>query len=152
MSRTRSAEIVGGGFAGLAAACALAQRGWCVRLHERAERLRTAGAGINVYENGLRVLEALGALEETLADNARHLVRETRDQHDRLLSTHPWHIGGGTAARARRSRAHARPPRPALSPPPVRAAARPPAPRDPARLTPAAPPPHPHTRDGAGGA
>src|SRR5438132_1508340 len=92
MSRTRSAEIVGGGFAGLAAACALAQRGWRVRLHERAERLRTAGAGINVYENGLRVLEALGALEETLADNARHLVRETRDQHDRLLSTHPWHI------------------------------------------------------------
>src|SRR5207237_5232474 len=92
MSRTRSAEIVGGGFAGLAAACALAQRGWRVRLHERAERLRTAGAGINVYENGLRVLEALGALEETLADNARHLVRETRDQHDRLLSTHPWNI------------------------------------------------------------
>src|SRR5262249_28403433 len=28
----------------------------------------------------------------TLADNARHLVRETRDQQDRLLSTHPWHI------------------------------------------------------------
>src|SRR3954470_8724829 len=88
----RRAEIVGGGFAGLAAACALAQRGWRVRLHERADRLRTAGAGINVYENGLRVLEALGAREETLADNARHLVRETRDQHDRLLSTHPWQI------------------------------------------------------------
>src|SRR5437660_11799899 len=92
MSRTRSAEIVGGGFAGLAAACALAQLGWRVRPHERAERLLTGGAGINDYENGLRVLEALEALEETLADNARHLVRETRDQHDRLLSTHPWHI------------------------------------------------------------
>src|SRR5437764_5386812 len=88
----RSAEVGGGGFAGLAAACALAQRGWRVRLHERADRLRTAGAGINVYENGLRVLEALGELEETLADNARHLVRETCDQHDRLLSTHTWHI------------------------------------------------------------
>src|ERR687888_362559 len=88
----RRAEIVGGGFAGLAAACALASRGWRVRLHERADRLRTAGAGINIYENGLRVLEALGALEETLADNARHVVRETRDEHDRLLSTHPWHI------------------------------------------------------------
>jgi 2-polyprenyl-6-methoxyphenol hydroxylase-like FAD-dependent oxidoreductase len=61
-------------------------------LHERAERLRTAGAGINIYENGLRVLQALGALEATLADNARHLVRETRDEHDRLLSSHPWHI------------------------------------------------------------
>jgi len=88
----RRAEIVGGGFAGLAAACALAQRGWRVRLHERSERLRTAGAGINIYENGLRVLEALGALEETLADSARALVRETRDQHDRLLSVHRWDI------------------------------------------------------------
>src|SRR3954469_5958316 len=88
----RRAEIVGGGFAGLAAACALARRGWRVRLHERADRLRTAGAGINVYENGLRVLEALGAGEETIRGGARHLARETRDQHDRLLSTHPWNV------------------------------------------------------------
>ena len=88
----RTAEIVGGGFAGLTAACALGQRGWRVRLHERADRLRTAGAGINIYQNGLRVLEALGALEDTIRDGERHLVRETRDQHNRLLSTHPWHI------------------------------------------------------------
>ncbi|HUQ24454.1 MAG TPA: NAD(P)/FAD-dependent oxidoreductase [Burkholderiales bacterium] len=86
------AEIVGGGFAGLTAACALAQRGWRVRVHERADRLRTAGAGINIYQNGLRVLEAVGAADETLRDGARHLTRETRDQHDRLLSTHPWNI------------------------------------------------------------
>jgi 2-polyprenyl-6-methoxyphenol hydroxylase-like FAD-dependent oxidoreductase len=86
----RKAEIVGGGFAGLAAACALSQRGWQVRVHERADRLRTAGAGINLYENGLRVLQALGALEETIDDSARARLRETRDQDDRLLSTHPW--------------------------------------------------------------
>jgi 2-polyprenyl-6-methoxyphenol hydroxylase-like FAD-dependent oxidoreductase len=92
MGAPRSVEIVGGGFAGLAAACALAQRGWRVRVHERADRLRTAGAGINLYENGLRVLEALGACEETIRGGARHLVRETRDQHDRLLSTHPWNV------------------------------------------------------------
>src|SRR2546423_14785523 len=89
---TQSAEIVGGGFAGLTAACALAGRGWRVRLHERAERLRTAGAGINVYENGLRVLEALGACDETIRGGARHLVRETRDERDRLLATHPWTV------------------------------------------------------------
>src|SRR5947207_5297611 len=89
---TRSAEIVGGGFAGLAAACALAQRGWRVRLHERADRLRTAGAGINVYENGLRVLEALGAGEDTIRDSARAKLRETRDQDDRLLSVHHWDV------------------------------------------------------------
>jgi 2-polyprenyl-6-methoxyphenol hydroxylase-like FAD-dependent oxidoreductase len=86
------AEIVGGGFAGLTAACALARRGWRVRVHERADRLRTAGAGINIYQNGLRVLEALGAAEETLRDAERHLTRETRDQDDRLHSTYPWTI------------------------------------------------------------
>src|SRR5215210_818640 len=92
LTEMRTAEIVGGGFAGLTAACALAQRGWRVRLHERADRLRTAGAGINVYENGLRVLEALGAAHDTIRDGARHLVRETRDEQDRLISTHPWHL------------------------------------------------------------
>jgi len=88
----RSVEIVGGGFAGLTAACALAQRGWRVRLHERAERLRTAGAGINIYENGLRVLEALGACDDTIRDGARARLRETRDQDDRLLSVHHWEV------------------------------------------------------------
>ena len=61
MSR-RHAEIAGAGFAGLTAACALAQRGWSVRVHERADRLRTTGAGIYIYENGLRVLEAVGRM------------------------------------------------------------------------------------------
>jgi 2-polyprenyl-6-methoxyphenol hydroxylase-like FAD-dependent oxidoreductase len=89
---TRSAEIVGGGFAGLTAACALAQRGWRVRVHERADRLRTAGAGINVYENGLRVLEALGAAADTIRDGARARLRETRDHDDRLLSVHHWDV------------------------------------------------------------
>lgn len=88
----RSAEIIGGGFAGLAAACALAQRGWRVRVHERADRLRTAGAGINVYENGLRVLQALGGLDDTIRDGARAKSRETRDQHDRLLAVHQWNV------------------------------------------------------------
>src|SRR4051812_40599812 len=97
----RTAQIVGGGFAGLAAACALARRGWRVRVHERAERLRTAGAGINVYENGLRVLEALGAAEDTIRDGARALVRETRDQHDRLLSVHRWDVRGFGVLRQR---------------------------------------------------
>src|SRR5436190_23488571 len=90
LTEMRKAEIVGGGFAGLTAACALAQRGWRVRLHERAERLRTAGAGINIYENGLRVLEALGACDDTIRDGARARLRETRHQDDRPLSVHHW--------------------------------------------------------------
>src|SRR4051812_32165349 len=92
MADMRRAEIVGGGFAGLAAACALARRGWRVRLHERADGLRTAGAGINIYDNGLRVLEALGALDDAIRDGARARLRETRDQDDRLLSVHHWNV------------------------------------------------------------
>jgi 2-polyprenyl-6-methoxyphenol hydroxylase-like FAD-dependent oxidoreductase len=90
MSTERRAEIVGAGFAGLAAACALAQRGWRVRVHERADALRTDGAGIYIYENGLRVLEALGACEEAIAGAHIAHTRETRDDRNRILSVHRW--------------------------------------------------------------
>src|SRR5436190_19654296 len=90
MTRTRQAEIVGAGFAGLAAACALAQRGWRVRVHERADRLRTTGAGIYIYENGLRVLEALGAYAEAIRDAPVAHKREVRDDRNRVISTHRW--------------------------------------------------------------
>jgi 2-polyprenyl-6-methoxyphenol hydroxylase-like FAD-dependent oxidoreductase len=83
-------EIVGAGFAGLTAACALAQRGWSVRVHESAERLRTAGAGIYIYENGLRVLEALGAYGDAVAGAPRVHTREVRDHRNRLVATHRW--------------------------------------------------------------
>lgn len=86
----RTAEIVGAGFAGLSAACALAQRGWQVRVHERSDRLRPAGAGIYIYENGLRVLEALGACDAALAMAPMSHTREVRDERNRLLSVHRW--------------------------------------------------------------
>jgi 2-polyprenyl-6-methoxyphenol hydroxylase-like FAD-dependent oxidoreductase len=62
-----SAEIVGGGLAGLAAAAALARRGWSVRVHERAAELREIGAGLYLKENGLRALDAMGASDACLA-------------------------------------------------------------------------------------
>ncbi len=86
----RRAEIVGAGFAGLAAACALAQRGWHVRVHERSDRLRAAGAGIYIYENGLRVLEALGAYDAAVATAPVAHTREVRDENNGLLSVHRW--------------------------------------------------------------
>jgi 2-polyprenyl-6-methoxyphenol hydroxylase-like FAD-dependent oxidoreductase len=88
--KKRHAEIVGAGFAGLTAACALAQRGWSVRVHERADRLRTTGAGIYIYENGLRVLEAVGAYEAAVRGAPRARTREVRDGQDRLISVHRW--------------------------------------------------------------
>src|SRR5262249_59869869 len=86
----RHAEIAGAGFAGLTAACALAQRGWSVRLHERADRLRTAGAGTYIYENGLRVLEAVGAYAAAVAGAPPAHTREVRDDRNRIISVHRW--------------------------------------------------------------
>src|SRR4051794_10615082 len=86
----RHAEIVGAGFAGLTAACALAQRGWSVRVHERADQLRTTGAGIYVYENGLRVLETLDAYPDAIADAPIAHTREVRDDRNRVVSVHRW--------------------------------------------------------------
>ncbi|MGZ5924068.1 MAG: FAD-dependent oxidoreductase [Rhizomicrobium sp.] len=88
--KQRRAEVVGAGFAGLAAACALAQRGWTVRVHERADRLRTTGAGIYIYENGLRVLEALGAYADAVQGAPFANSREVRDDHNRVVSLHRW--------------------------------------------------------------
>jgi len=90
----RRAEIVGAGFGGLAAAAALARRGWRVRVHERGDQLRTAGAGIYVYENGLRVLEALGALDEAIAGASLTHTREVRDERNRTIAVHDWSRSG----------------------------------------------------------
>ena len=59
----RVAEVAGAGLGGLAVATALAQRGWSVRVHERAPELRMFGAGIWLWENGLRSLRLIGAEE-----------------------------------------------------------------------------------------
>ena len=58
------AEIAGAGFAGLAAAIALRRRGWSVRVHEKEAELRAFGAGIFIWENGQRVLQAIGAYDD----------------------------------------------------------------------------------------
>ena len=63
MAAKRHAEIAGAGFAGLAAATALCQRGWSVRVHEMDSELRAFGAGIHVWNNGLLALQALGAFD-----------------------------------------------------------------------------------------
>ena len=86
----RHAEIAGAGFAGLTAACALAQRGWSVRVHERGQRLRTTGAGIYIYENGLRVLAAVGAYAAAVKGAPFAHTREVRDDRNRVISVHRW--------------------------------------------------------------
>jgi 2-polyprenyl-6-methoxyphenol hydroxylase-like FAD-dependent oxidoreductase len=61
------AEIVGGGIAGLVASIQLARRGWSVRVHERSSALRASGNGLPIFENGLRILEALGLGDDVSA-------------------------------------------------------------------------------------
>lgn len=95
-SRTgsRHAEIAGAGFAGLTAAIALARRGWSVRLHEKGAELREQGAGIVLWNNTLRVLDAFGLSEEIERGSMRPPFYETRMQN-RIVSDEdvpgiPW--------------------------------------------------------------
>ncbi len=75
---TRHAEIAGAGFAGLASAIALRQRGWTVRVHEANAELRAFGAGIFIWDNGLHVLDALGAYRDVLNGAFAAPAYETR--------------------------------------------------------------------------
>ena len=89
----RRAEIVGAGLAGLLAACALAQRDWKVRVHERSQELRMFGAGIWLWENGLTALQAIGALDEAIARGQQISAWEIRDRHGHLIRRRqalPW--------------------------------------------------------------
>jgi 2-methyl-3-hydroxypyridine 5-carboxylic acid dioxygenase len=81
LDKAPHAEIAGAGFAGLTAAAALRQRGWTVCVHEKGPELRQFGAGILLWENGLRVLEATGAAADVFAHSVAPPVYETRYQH-----------------------------------------------------------------------
>ena len=61
--------IIGAGIGGLAAACALRQRGFEIALYERATRLGEVGAGLQIGPNSVKVFRALG-LEDALRRNA----------------------------------------------------------------------------------
>ena len=66
------AVVVGAGIAGLAAAKALGDRGWEVRVLEREPELRTEGAGLSLWPNAVRALRELG-LEDALEGHAHVL-------------------------------------------------------------------------------
>lgn len=59
--------IVGGGFTGLTAAIALAQRGVKVTLVERAKAWARVGHGLTIQGNALRAFRELGVIDEILA-------------------------------------------------------------------------------------
>jgi 2-methyl-3-hydroxypyridine 5-carboxylic acid dioxygenase len=95
MAAARHAEIAGAGFAGLVAAISLRQRGWTVRVHEASRELRAFGAGIFIWENGLRILRAIGAYNEVMASAHEACVYETR--HDnRIIAESAFNLTMGT--------------------------------------------------------
>lgn len=78
------AIIAGAGFGGLTTAAALAQRGWDVVVYERQPEVRAAGSGIYIWENGLRVLDAIGA--EILHDDVfRGFAIEQRNRFNEVI-------------------------------------------------------------------
>ncbi|KIH98126.1 tungsten formylmethanofuran dehydrogenase [Streptomonospora alba] len=77
--------MAGAGFAGLTAAAALARLGWTVRVHEKGEHLREQGAGIVLWHNSIRVLEAIGAYDEAGSDSMTPPYYETR-MHGQTVS------------------------------------------------------------------
>ncbi len=93
----RRAEIAGAGIGGLTTAAALAQRGWSVTVHERASTLRTFGAGIYIWSNGLRVLKAIGAYDKATVGAHVGPQFHTRDHNDETMEEIP--INGPDDAR-----------------------------------------------------
>jgi 2-polyprenyl-6-methoxyphenol hydroxylase-like FAD-dependent oxidoreductase len=85
MMTKRTAAVAGAGIAGLAAAAALAQRGFDVRVFERTEDPREFGAALYLKENSLPVLDRLGAGEEIAASGARIRSVRIADERGRLI-------------------------------------------------------------------
>ena len=67
---TRPIVICGAGIGGLTAGIALRQRGFDVRIYERAAKLEPAGAGITVQVNAMRVMQRLGIADAIAAAGA----------------------------------------------------------------------------------
>src|SRR5918911_3778570 len=71
--------ISGGGIGGLAAAHALARKGFPVRVLEQAPEFRELGAGIQLGPNIFRALKRVGLSEAMLEDAWRPQAQEMRD-------------------------------------------------------------------------
>src|SRR5215471_1265328 len=80
------AIIVGGGISGLASAVALGRYGWQVEILERAGQFTEAGAGLSLWPNALRALDALGVGESVRGRARLEGQAGIRDASGRWLS------------------------------------------------------------------
>ncbi|MFC5591507.1 FAD-dependent oxidoreductase [Sporosarcina soli] len=76
-------SIAGAGLSGLTLGIALAQRGWDVQIFERSSELREIGAGLYLWENGLKVLESIDVFDEVCQNvefiQSLNMMDETQD-------------------------------------------------------------------------
>jgi 2-polyprenyl-6-methoxyphenol hydroxylase-like FAD-dependent oxidoreductase len=89
--KQRSVEIIGAGLSGLVAANRFAQKGWKVRIHERNAELRMFGAGIWLWESGLKTLETIGAYDAAVARARQIREWQIRDHNGRILMSRHAH-------------------------------------------------------------
>lgn len=82
---TKQCEVAGAGFAGLTVATLLANRGWSVRVHERAAEVREIGAGIFLHHNGLAVLEEAGLFAKLAPHGVQLLTERMVDERGRQV-------------------------------------------------------------------
>jgi 2-polyprenyl-6-methoxyphenol hydroxylase-like FAD-dependent oxidoreductase len=83
----RTVEIAGGGIAWLTTGLAFAQKGWRVYVHEQDSALRLLGTGVYIWENGLRVLDALGVLPRVIAGAVPASRQEKRNHGGKAFSS-----------------------------------------------------------------
>ncbi|GAA3053176.1 FAD-dependent oxidoreductase [Actinokineospora globicatena] len=79
--------VVGGGIAGLATAIGLEKRGWRVSVFERATEFTEVGAGISLWRNALRALDALGLGDQVRARGVGPGGGGLRDKRGRWLAS-----------------------------------------------------------------
>ena len=90
--------VAGGGIGGIAAALALARRGFAVKVLEQSPQLGEIGAGIQLGPNGFAAFDALGIGEIA---RARAVYTDAMVMHDALDEACVGRIPTGAAFRAR---------------------------------------------------
>lgn len=81
----RKAVVAGGGIGGLATAAALHRRGWDVQVLERAD-FTEVGAGLSLWPNALRALDAIGVGDQVRAAGAVEMTAGLRRPSGRWLT------------------------------------------------------------------
>ena len=91
IARPGTVAIIGAGTAGLAAAIALAQRGFGVEVFEKHRSLAPLGAGLLIQPGGLQALAQLGALEDFESVSVPIERLQGRSHRGWLLVDIPYH-------------------------------------------------------------